>query len=445
MRLRCFLAVALSFGMGVSGSLVAAPNFLLILIDDLGYGDLGCYGSERHQTPHIDRLAAEGVRFTDFHSNGPMCTPTRAALLTGQYQQRLGRIFESAIGGREHYDRGLPAEPVTLGEALQSRGYATACFGKWHLGYQPPHLPTRHGFSEFKGLGSGDGDHHSHIDRSGRPDWWHGEERVEERGYTADLLTDHAVDFITRHREESFFVYLPHLAIHFPWQGPEDPPHREAGRDYWNDKWGIIPDRSNVRPHVKSMVESVDRNVGRLMDCLRRFQLDTNTVVVFASDNGGYTHYGTTHQNISSNGPLRGQKTELFEGGHRVPGIIWWPGRIAPRVADEPVMTFDLYPTFLAFAGEPSVSKRALDGVDLSGFLLKGSGMPERTLYWRMDDEGAVRQGPWKWIQIQDREPLLFHLGKDLGEQHNLAQAKPERAAALARLYRAWELEVDQP
>ena len=419
------------------------PNFIIILADDLGYGDLGCYGSQRNQTPHIDQLAAEGIRFTDFHSNGPMCTPTRAALLTGRYQQRFGLKFESALGGKEHYDQGLPHAVQTLPESLKEQGYATGCFGKWHLGYQPPNLPLDHGFDVFVGLGSGDGDHHSHIDRSGRADWWNGNQRQNEDGYTADLLVQHALDFIEQHRDKPFFVYLPHLAIHFPWQGPEDPPHRKEGVDYWNDKWGLIPDPTNVSPHVKAMVESIDQGVGKLMAALRRWELDKNTVIFFLSDNGGYTHYGQTHQNISSNGPLRGQKTELFEGGHRVPAIAWWPGRIQPRVSHETTMSFDLAPTLLNLAGSPKHSVPQLDGTDLSQHLLKQESLPLRTLFWRMDNEVAVRRGPWKWMRLGDEVPLLFNLETDLAETLNLSHRYPKKASELAQAQSNWAQHLD--
>ncbi|MFM8335428.1 MAG: sulfatase-like hydrolase/transferase, partial [Opitutaceae bacterium] len=161
---------------------------MIILADDLGYGDLGCYGHRRHRTPHLDRLAADGLRFTDFHSNGPMCSPTRAALMTGLYPSRFGRNMETALSNRDDRNAGLPLAAVTIAEALRERGYATGAFGKWHLGYEPPFVPTRQGFDEFRGLLSGDGDHHTHRDRGGRPDWWHNEDPVTESGYTAELL-----------------------------------------------------------------------------------------------------------------------------------------------------------------------------------------------------------------------------------------------------------------
>ncbi len=420
------------------------PNFIIILADDLGYGDLGCYGSRINRTPHIDRLANEGIRFTDFHSNGPMCTPTRAALLTGLYQHRFGAEFEGALSGRTQRDRGLPLDAVTLPELLKKANYATAMFGKWHLGYQAPYLPTRQGFDEFRGLTSGDGDHHSHIDRSGRADWWHNDTLDMEEGYTAELLTDHAIQFIEQHRDESFFVYLPHLAIHFPWQGPDDPPHRREGTGYYSDKWGIIPNPNDVSPHVKAMIESVDESVGGIVAALERLGLAENTLVIFTSDNGGYRHYGNTHHNISSNGSLRGQKGEMFEGGHRVPCIAWWPGRIAPAVCHETAMTFDFVPTLARLSKVTIGQQGAVDGVDITHLLLEKRGLASRTLFWRMRENYAVRRGVWKLVGRTSGEAQLFNLADDLSEETDMATEHPQLVNELRAEYAKWDQSVAQ-
>ncbi|MFG0295577.1 MAG: sulfatase-like hydrolase/transferase, partial [Maioricimonas sp. JB045] len=243
------------------------------------------------------------------------------------------------------------------------------------------------------------------------------------------LLTRHSIDFIEQNRDRPFFVYVPHLAIHFPWQGPDDPPHRQPGTDYTTDKWGLLPDPHNVAPHVKAMVEALDRSVGETTAALRRLNLDRKTLVIFCSDNGGYLNYGRTHSNISSNGPLRGQKAEVYEGGHRVPAIAWWPGRITPGTCDETVMTFDLFPTILALAG---LEQGETDGIDLSALLLEGTPLPQRTLFWRIGESHAIRRGPWKLVRHGDRPAELFHLGNDIGEQHNLAGMFPDRVEQLA-------------
>jgi arylsulfatase A-like enzyme len=418
------------------------PNIVFILADDLGYGDVGCYGHAGNKTPHIDALAEGGLRFTDFHSAGPMCTPTRAATLTGLYQQRFGRMFDGAISGKTQHDSGLPLAAVTIAEVLRDRGYVTGCFGKWHLGFKPPYLPPSQGFDAFRGLGSGDGDHFTHVDRSGRPDWWHNNTLGPEPGYTTDLLTKHSIDFIGRHRDRPFFLYLAHLAIHFPWQGPHDPPHRQLGTDYWNDKWGAIPDRSNVYPHVKAMIEALDKSVGQIMATLRQYDLERNTLVVFTSDNGGYLSYPGGFENISSNGHLRGQKTELYEGGHRVPTIVSWLGKIRPGVTHATGHSTDWFPTFARLAGTP-IQDMQLDGTDLLPLLTEGKPLPARTLYWRMGAR-AVRRGPWKLVFPEEGQPELYDLDHDIGESTNLAQRMPERVQALTDAWTKWETDVNQ-
>jgi arylsulfatase A len=437
--------VAILFSFVASTAMVDAaqrPNIVLIVADDLGYGDVGCYGSQQNQTPNIDRLAANGLRFTDFHSNGSMCTPTRAAMLTGRYQQRFGAKFDGPLSGKETRDHGLPLAAVTCAEVLQKHGYITGMFGKWHLGYIPPWLPPNQGFDEFRGLGAGDGDHHTHIDRWGREDWWHNNQLDMQEGYTADLLTQYSIEFIEQHRSKPFFLYLPHLAIHFPWQGPNDPPHRKKGHDYDSDKWGRVPAPGNVSPHVKAMVESVDQSVGQIIAALERLNLAENTLVIFTSDNGGYLSYGEQFKNISSNGPLRGQKGSIYEGGHRVPMICNWPRRIAPAVTQVTALSIDLFPTFGTLA-KVNTDYLKLDGVDLTPLLFQSENLPERTLFWREGLERAVRQGPWK-LCVNDQLVELFNLDDDLGEQFDLSKQKPQRVKALTDAWTVWENDVNE-
>ena len=425
------------------------PNFVLILIDDLGYGDIGCYGHKSNKTPNLNTMAAEGMKFTDFHSNGPMCSPTRAALLTGQYQNRFGRAFESALSAKAHADMGLPPETVTIPEALKKAGYRTGMFGKWHLGYILPYLPTRHGFDEFRGLLTGDGDHHSHISRSGTEDWWNNEKIDMEKGYSVDLITQHSIDFIERNRNKPFFLYVSHLAIHFPWQVPDEQAHRVKGRSYWNlSKLG--PEREGkVEPVVRRMIEAVDVSVGKIMAALKRFGLDNDTFVFFTSDNGGYLDYNGLYKGeISSNGPLRGQKGDVFEGGHRVPAIARWPGRIkAGAVTQETTMTMDLMPTYLELAGaklpEPD-NQNKLDGRTLTPVLFEGLPMPERTLFWRRGKDWAVRRGPWKLVGNDKGKIMLFNLENDIGEQKDLAREKLDLVEELLAFYKEWEKDVAQ-
>ncbi|MDF1859811.1 MAG: sulfatase [Verrucomicrobiales bacterium] len=417
-----------------------SPNIVLIVADDLGYGDLACYGSTVHETPHLDGLAATGMRFTDFHSGGAMCSPTRASILTGCYPQRFGSQFDGALSAGNP-DSGLPLGVVTVAEMLRGRGYATACFGKWHLGYRAPLLPTNQGFDIFRGLLSGDGDFHTRINRSGGEDWWWNDKLEPASGYTTDLLTDYSVEFMEENRDSPFFLYLPHLAIHFPWQGPEDPPHREKGISYKKDKFGIISDPSNVAPHVKAMVESLDAGVGRVLAALKEQGLVEKTLVIFTSDNGGYLNYGSRYKNISSNGRYRGQKTELYEGGHRVPTIVSWPGRIEPGVTNAMTHSNDLFPTLMEIANAGKGNSN-VDGLDLSPLLFDERSLPERSLFWRSRSQRAIRGGPWKLCLTGNRVEL-FHLGRDPSEKQNLAREHPERVQDLTAVLNAWELEMD--
>ena len=423
------------------------PNFIVILADDLGYGDTGAYGSSRNKTPHIDRLAQEGLRFTDFYSNGPMCTPTRAALLTGRYQNRIGRAFESPLGAD---DKGMPLEQVTIAEALGEAGYVSGAFGKWHLGRFPPYLPTSQGFEEFWGLGSGGGDHHSHIDRSGRPDWWHNDQIEMEEGYSVDLITNHSIEFIERNidrnKDQPFFLYVSHLAIHFPWQGPSDQGYREEGGNYHDlTKLGYFAEGRDPSGKVKEMVESLDRSVGRIVEAVQANGLAENTLIIFTSDNGGYLTYQGGYHNISSNGPLRGQKAQVYEGGIRVPAIAWWPERIEPGVTNELAASFDLFPTFLELAGIGTRADLKLDGLSLVPLLLGGGALPDRTIFWRMRDRKAVRQGPWKLVAIGEAAPELYNLAEDIGENADLSARRPELARRLLSELEAWESDVEPP
>ncbi len=437
-------ALALTTCALTAGAEEQRPNIVLIMADDLGYADVGCYGSTVNRTPHIDQLAAAGLRLTDFHTNGPMCSPTRAAMLTGQYQSRFGRRFEAALSGANH-DAGLPPAAVTIAEVLRLKGYATGMFGKWHLGYESPYLPTDQGFDEFRGLVSGDGDFHTRVDRSGNPDWWKDETlSAEPEGYTTDLITEDSVAFIEKHRDKPFFLYVPHLAIHFPWQGPNDPPHRQVGTDYQKDKWGIIPDRSNVSPHITAMVESLDKSVGKIVEAIAKAGLSENTLIVFTSDNGGYRDYAGGFESISEMGPLRGQKATLYEGGHRVPAIFSWPGKISPAVSDELVMTFDLFPTIIKLAGIPVDSEAPFDGTDLTGLLLDEQPLAPRRFFWRMRADKAVREGQWKLVQRGKRPVELYHLDNDIGETTNLAETEPNLVKRLLGELAKWETDVDR-
>jgi arylsulfatase A len=417
------------------------PNLIVIMADDMGYADLSCYGNDRYQTPHLDALAREGLRFTDYHSNGPVCSPTRAALMTGRYQQRSGVtevVFADPAQGKRD-DHGLKATEVTFAKLLQAAAYRTALFGKWHLGYDPKFNPRHHGFDEFRGYVSGNVDFQSHIDQAGFADWWHDLKLADEPGYSTHLITRHAVRFIEEHRARPFCLYVAHEAPHAPYQGPGDPPVRGAAA-----KDPVTG--GEIQRAYRDMVQEMDKGVGEIVSTLRRLGLAENTFVFFCSDNGG-TREG-------NNGPLNGQKGSVWEGGHRVPAIAWWPARIKSGTTNQTAMTMDVMPTLLELAGVSPPKTRALDGVSLAPLLLTGKPLADRTLFWGYNDRYAVRSGPWKLLIDQPATDTgkgkgkgkakagasvaLYNLAEDLGEKVDLAAREPERVRQLQQALTRW-------
>lgn len=340
---------------------------------------------------------------------------------------------------------------MTLPQRLDEAGYSSALFGKWHLGDRIENNPIHYGFDEFRGHTYGDSDYISHVDRHGDPDWWHNLEREEEEGYNTTLLTDHSVRFIEENTDSPFFLYLAHSAIHFPWMVPDDPPHRRVGTDYtdWHPDIDAaiskLGPHQNVGPVIRRMIEELDRSVGRLLDALESTGQERDTFVLFASDNGGYRHYAGLHAgDISSNGPFRGQKTDMYEGGHRVPAIIRWPGMIEPgSEIDETALTMDIFPTFLDMIDlEENTGNPALDGVSILPLLLEGKALPRRPLFWKMRERRAVRDGVWKLVQNGDGAPELYNLEEDIGETQDLAPQNPARVEKLVGQLEEWETEV---
>jgi arylsulfatase A-like enzyme len=418
----------------VADAATRKPNIIVILADDLGYNDIGCYGSTVNPTPHLDALAAGGMRFTDFHASAPMCTPTRVALLTGRYQHRYG--MERVLGSSGMtYEMGLPLEAMTLAEHLTAVGYATGITGKWHLGYIPEYNPVRQGFDFFRGHVSGAGDYISHIDRSGREDWWWNDTPHMEQGYNTHLTNGHSLDFIRQHKDRPFFLYVSHSAVHFPWQGPNDKADRVKGETYWSDaKWGSRTDRKAA---LREMITEMDEGVGQIVALLRDLDLENDTLILFMSDNGG-------HKMVSSNAPSRGVKGDVFEGGHRVPAIAYWPGKIpVGSTTDATVTTMDLAPSVFELLGYmPPKESEPFDGVSYLPVMLGTGAMPERTLFWRIKHKRAVRRGPWK-VVIQDDTPRLYNLDRDVGERTDLSQVYPIRIQKMLHSLTAWERDVD--
>lgn len=450
--------------LAVAGRAAAGPgpNVIVILTDDLGYGDLGCYGSTTIATPAIDRMAREGVRFTDAYAAAPFCSPARAALLTGRLPARCGLPY--VLFPTEHH--GLPAAETTIAELLRGQGYATACIGKWHLGWDQPFRPLAQGFDRFHGLP------HTNDVR----EWQVGEpftqltmftplsrvegERVVEAPVDQAELTRHyteqAVAFIRANRERPFFLYLPHTMPHVPQYASA----RFAGKS----KGGLYGD----------CVEEIDWSTGVILETLRELRLDGRTLVIFTSDNGAPARGGANaakkapakqnfpgRQLAGSNGPLRAGKGTNFEGGVRVPLIAWWPGQVAPRTAGDVVSHLDFLPTFAALTGAATPAGVTLDGRDISPALLGGSALAVRPHYYYFGYQAqAVREGRWKlffpvstrpsprpvslWWQHQPalfetqhrllEAPELYDLETDPGEKHNVAAEHP---AIVARLTKA--------
>ena len=366
------------------------PNLVLILADDLGYGDLGCYGCPDIPTPNLDRLARDGVRLTDCYASAPVCTPTRCALMTGRYQQRAPNLEWALYPGVK--TAGLPKEEITIAKILKQAGYKTALFGKWHLGYQPEWGPNQHGFDEFFGLLSGNIDYFRHIEGNGEADLYENTTPIQQEGYMTDLITQRSVDFIERQEENKpFFLYTSYNAPHWPIQGPDD-------RDLpiTKENWS----RSGARPDYAKMVERMDEGIGQILGALKKKGLEENTLVVFCSDNGG--------DRLARNEPLSGQKGLLKEGGIRVPCIFRWPDYLpAGRVSGQTAITMDITASLISAAR--LIPVRKIDGVDLFSFISGRKNEVERTFVWRNDfhNEKAIRWGHWKWYQKKRRRLSL--------------------------------------
>ena len=402
------------------------PNVIIIMADDLGYGDLSCYGSEQINTPNIDSLSEHGLTFTDYHSNGSVSTPTRAALLTGRYQQRSG--LEGVIYVRgETRQTGMAPSEVTFAEVLKDAGYATGIMGKWHLGYKKQFNPIHQGFDKFYGYVSGNIDFHSHYDNAGIYDWWHNLDTIREEGYVTDLITEHSVEFIRENKDNPFLLYISHEAPHVPFQGRNDTAYRFPGKEF--SYLGPVEDTAAT---YKEMVEVMDEGIGRVMKTLRELNLEKETFVFFCSDNGA---------RFGSNGGLRGDKGSLWEGGHRVPAVAYWKGKIEPGRTDELAVSFDLFPTMLSITGTEQPDSLKLDGKDLSPLFFQGRDMPERTAVWRYRGQKAVRKGKWK-LMITESDILLFDLNTDLQESNDLSPQKPGKTDELLNEYDQWQEEV---
>jgi arylsulfatase A-like enzyme len=423
------------FGLSSLG-MARRPNFVFILADDLGYADLGCYGGRPAVSgapfatcsPTLDRMAREGLRFTQGYANSSVCSPTRFALMTGRWQHRLRGGADEPIrsNARGNPDLGLPPSHPTLPSLLRDAGYATALVGKWHLGYPPHFGPRQSGYQEFFGALSGGMDYFTHRDTAGHHDLYENESEVHRKGYLTDLISDRAVEFIGRKGQGPFLLSLHYNAPHWPWLTREsEAESRRIERIYHFDGGSVVT--------YLTMIRQMDEGIGRVLKALKAAKADRDTLVVFTSDNGG--------ERFSDTWPLIGKKMDLLEGGIRVPYIVRWPAKVpSGRATDQVVITMDWVATFLEAAGVKPHPDYPLDGASLLSVLKNPSKTFERELYWKMlfRNQKAVRAGAWKYLSVEG-DDFLFNLAKDQRERANLAKREPKRLAAMRARYLAWE------
>jgi arylsulfatase A-like enzyme len=410
------------------------PNFILIVADDLGYADLSMHGSKQIPTPNIDALAKGGITFTRGYVSAPVCSPSRAGLLTGKNQVRFG--YDNNIGGNQPgFDPdflGLPLAETTLADRLNQLGYATGLIGKWHLGYEPQFHPLKRGFDEFWGYTGGGHDYFT-----SEPDGKGYKSPIECNYKTAQPITyitddkgDECVGFIQRHKNEPFFLYASFNAPHAPMQATEA------------DLKLFSHIKDEKRRKYSAMVYRLDVNVGRIMKTLQEEGLAQNTLVAFISDNGG-----PVDSNASINAPLNGQKGILLEGGIRVPYILNWPAELeAGKIVDVPVLSLDLFPTFVKAAGGTISEKDDLDGVDLIPYLTGiAAKKPHEKMNWRFTISAAIRDGDWKLVRLPDRLPMLYNIAEDISEQNDVAMQNLERTQSMLKELGQWDVRLPHP
>ncbi|MEO8722741.1 MAG: sulfatase-like hydrolase/transferase [Sphingobium sp.] len=406
------------------------PNILFILADDLGFADLSCYGRRDYRTPALDRLADQGLRFTQAYANSAVCSATRTALMTGRYQNRLPVGLEEPLARRQ---LGLPPDHPTLPSLLRKIGYTTMLIGKWHLGALPDYGPLKSGYDHFWGFRGGGVDYFSHKMGS-TPDIWDDTHAITEEGYLTDLLAEKAMAAVNHFagRQQPFLLSLHFNAPHWPWEGPDDQAESvrldESGKPLALHHY----DGGSAKIYA-SMVTRMDYQIGRILDQLDDLGIADDTIIVFTSDNGG--------ERFSDTWPFTGRKTELLEGGLRIPAIIRWPGEIAAGgTSDQVMITMDWLPTLIAAAGGAPAPSYPSDGENLLPILHNPHVTHERTLAWRYLNlnQEACRKGDWKYLKILDNS-FLFNVVADPLERANMKERMPEKFAELVAEYRAWD------
>ena len=418
------------------------PNIVLFLADDLGYRDLGCTGNPVIRTPHVDALARDGMRFTDFYVTWPACTPSRGSLLTGRYPQRNGlydMIRNNEVNWKFQFDEetyalspemtlGLDLREITIGQALQKAGYRTGAFGKWDSGRARRFLPTQRGFDTFYGFANTGIDFYTHQ-RYGVASMFRNNERVQETGHATDLFTREALRFVDENRNRPFFLYVPYNAPHIA--STFDKSARQAPEEFL----AMYPALKGRTQEFAALTTHMDAGIGRILARLREHGLEEDTVVLFLSDNGG--------DGAADNTPLRGRKATMLEGGLRVPLIVKWPKRITPgQVNRQFATTLDLFPTLVSLAGGRPDPGVVLDGFDL-GPVLRGEAQHRRTeMFWQEKSSKAARVGNWKWVETAQGGGL-FDLATDPAEKNDLSAERPEALAMIRAKWSAWRQEMD--
>jgi arylsulfatase A-like enzyme len=433
---RCNLMLLAAVFAAVPSSVGAAdekpprrPNVLVIVADDLGYGDVGFQGGKQIPTPNLDSLAAGGTRCTNGYVSCPVCSPTRAGLVTGRYQQRFGHEFNPGGGGVRD-DFGLPLTETTVASTLKAAGYKTGIVGKWHLGSSPKFTPLERGYDEFFGFLGGAHSYLIEEPKANAQPIFRGRDEVDEKEYLTDAIGREATSFVERHREQPFLLYVTFNAVHLPQEAPAK----------YLDRFKNI--EGEKRQKYAAMLSALDENVGLVLGKLKDLKLDSNTLVFFISDNGG-----PTQGNASSNNPLQGNKGSVWEGGIRVPFVVRWPGHVpAGAVYEQPVISLDIAATAAAASEAKLDNGKPIDGVNLLPFLAGDvKSAPHETLYWRFGPQWAIRHGDLKLLKTGDKAPQLFDLKADIGEAHDLAKDKPEVVEQLTKTYQQWNGQLEEP
>ena len=406
------------------------PNFVFILADDLGFADLGCYGgrSKPSCSPVLDRMAQQGLRFTQAYANSSVCSPTRFALMTGRWQHRLRGGADEPLSSRQRgpSSPGLPPGYPTLASLLRDAGYSTALIGKWHLGFAPQFGPLKSGYQEFFGMLSGATDYFTHRDPGGVHDLFSNEDEVHPKGYLTDLITGRAVEFVSRKHQAPFLLSVHYNAPHWPWETRADAAEARRIEKIYHFDGGSVPT-------FQTMIRQMDEGIGRILAALKKSGRERNTLVVFTSDNGG--------ERFSDTWPLVGKKMDLLEGGIRVPCIVRWPAKVKKGgVTSQHAVTMDWVATLLDAARASPDRNFPLDGRSLLTVIQSPKRTFARDLYWKMlyRDQKAMRSGGWKYLSVEGDE-FLFNLARDERERANWAKRAPKRFEALRAKYRAWE------